>query len=186
MSARQSQAWLDGRDPVPSADGAARRPLTAASVAHRSEEEPFRSPLLEISNAVVRIFKEVFGRGPTKARASFAGPDTVVVVLEECMTIPERKLEALGYRGRILESRLILQRELLERQLGAVIEEHLARVTRGLVGGLDPGADVAAVVFLLEPARGGAEWREAPALRRAVPGPGAQCAAVAAGGGSPQ
>ena len=28
------------------------------------------SPMLEISNAVVRLYKEAFGRGPTKARRS--------------------------------------------------------------------------------------------------------------------
>ena len=32
-----------------------------------------RSPMLEISNAMVRLYKEAFGRGPTKARAQFAG-----------------------------------------------------------------------------------------------------------------
>ena len=32
-----------------------------------------RSPMLEISNAMVGLYKEAFGRGPTKARAQFAG-----------------------------------------------------------------------------------------------------------------
>ena len=36
-----------------------------------------RSPMLEISNAMVRLYKEAFGRGPTKARAQFAGPDAI-------------------------------------------------------------------------------------------------------------
>jgi Na+-translocating membrane potential-generating system (MpsC) len=45
-----------------------------------------RSPMLEISNAMVRLYKEAFGRGPTKARAQFAGPDTLVVMLESSLT----------------------------------------------------------------------------------------------------
>jgi hypothetical protein len=39
--------------------------------------------LVEISNSIVRLYKEAFGRGPTKARTMFAGRDTLVVVLEK-------------------------------------------------------------------------------------------------------
>ena len=43
--------------------------------------------MLQISNAMVRLYKEAYGRGPTKARALFAGPDTLVVLLEDSMTV---------------------------------------------------------------------------------------------------
>ena len=36
----------------------------------------------ELSNAMVRIYKEQFGRGPTKSHAVFAGPDLLVCTLE--------------------------------------------------------------------------------------------------------
>jgi uncharacterized protein YbcI len=48
------------------------------------------SLLLEVANAMVRLFKEQFGRGPTKARASWAGPDVLTVVLENTFTPAER------------------------------------------------------------------------------------------------
>jgi uncharacterized protein YbcI len=32
-----------------------------------------------VSNEMVRIYKELFGRGPTRARTNFAGPDVLVV-----------------------------------------------------------------------------------------------------------
>ena len=67
------------------------------------------SPLLDISNAMVRLYKETFGRGPTKARAHFAGPDTLAVLLEDTLTVAERRLVALGEHERVREHRLFLQ-----------------------------------------------------------------------------
>ena len=64
-----------------------------------------RSPMLEISNAMVRLYKEAFGRGPTKARAQFAGPDTLVVILESSLTVAERNLVAMGERQRLRKAR---------------------------------------------------------------------------------
>ena len=55
-----------------------------------------RSPMLEISNAMVRLYKEAFGRGPTKARAQLAAHDTLVVILENSLTVGERNLVAMG------------------------------------------------------------------------------------------
>ena len=39
------------------------------------------SVALAVSNAMVKIYKEQFGRGPTKARTNFAGPDVLVCTL---------------------------------------------------------------------------------------------------------
>ena len=41
---------------------------------------------------MTKLYKELFGRGPTKVRAAFAGPDTVVVSLENTMTQAERNM----------------------------------------------------------------------------------------------
>jgi len=38
-----------------------------------------------ISNAMVKLHKEQFGRGPTRARTHFAGPDALVCVLEDVL-----------------------------------------------------------------------------------------------------
>jgi uncharacterized protein YbcI len=110
-----------------------------------------RSPMLEISNAMVRIYKEAFGRGPTKARAQFAGPDTLVVVLENSLTVAERNLVAMGEHQRLREARLFFQYA-LEDQFRAIIEEALGRRTVAFVSGLDTARDVAMEVFTLEPA----------------------------------
>src|SRR6059058_5501360 len=109
-----------------------------------------RSPMLEISNAMVRLYKEAFGRGPTKARAQFAGPDTLVVVLESSLTVAERNLVAMGEHQRLREARLFFQYA-LEDQFRRIVEEALGRRTVAFISGIDTQRDVAMEVFTLEP-----------------------------------
>jgi uncharacterized protein YbcI len=49
-----------------------------------------------ISREMVRIYKEQFGRGPTRTRTNWAGPDIVVVTLEQTFTPAERQLQISG------------------------------------------------------------------------------------------
>jgi uncharacterized protein YbcI len=109
-----------------------------------------RSPMLEISNAMVRLYKEAFGRGPTKARAQFAGPDTLVVILESSLTVAERNLVAMGEHQRLREARIFFQYA-LEDQFRAIVEQALGRRTLAFVSGIDTHRDVATEVFTLEP-----------------------------------
>ena len=109
------------------------------------------SPLLEISNATVRLYKETFGRGPTHSRARFAGTDTLVVLLQEAMTVSERKLVALGEHEHVREHRLLVHHT-VEDELRAIVERILSRRTLALISGIDTSCDVAAEVFVLSPA----------------------------------
>ena len=109
-----------------------------------------KSPMLEISNAMVRLYKEAFGRGPTKARAQFAGHDTIVVILESSLTVAERNLVAMGEHQRLREARLFFQYA-LEDQFRAIVEQALGRRTLAFISGIDTARDVAMEVFTLEP-----------------------------------
>lgn len=109
-----------------------------------------KSPMLEISNAMVRLYKEAFGRGPTKARAQFAGPDTLVVTLESSLTVAERNLVAMGEHQRLREARLFFQYA-LEDQFRGIVEQALGRRTMAFISGIDTARDVAMEVFTLEP-----------------------------------
>jgi uncharacterized protein YbcI len=109
-----------------------------------------RSPMLEISNAMVRLYKDAFGRGPTKARAHFAGQDTLVVRLEASLTVAERNLVAMGEHQRLREARLFFQYA-LEDQFRAIVEQALGRRTLAFISGIDTARDVAMEVFTLEP-----------------------------------
>lgn len=109
------------------------------------------SPLLEISNATVRLYKAAFGRGPTHARARFAGTDTLVVLLQDTMTVSERRLAELGEHERLRAHRLLLH-QVVEDEIRSVVERILQRPTLSLISGLDTYRDVAAEVILLTPA----------------------------------
>jgi uncharacterized protein YbcI len=65
--------------------------------------------LREVSNAMVHLYKEQFGRGPTKARTHWAGPDAVVCILENTLTPAERSLVTMGEHKRLRDMRMFFQ-----------------------------------------------------------------------------
>jgi uncharacterized protein YbcI len=106
--------------------------------------------LQELTNAMVRIYKEGFGRGPTKARTNYAGPDTLVATIENSLTASERKMLALDEHQRVREIRLFFQHA-SEADFTGTVEEITGRKVRAFVSGMDTHRDVAAEVFYLEP-----------------------------------
>jgi uncharacterized protein YbcI len=63
------------------------------------------SVLTDVSNAMVKLHKEQFGRGPTCVRAYFAGPDALLCSLDDALLPAERKMVELGQQERVRESR---------------------------------------------------------------------------------
>jgi uncharacterized protein YbcI len=109
------------------------------------------NPLLAISNSMVHLYKTAFGRGPTLARARFAGADILVVVLQDTMTVSERRLVALGEHERLREHRLRLH-DTVEAEMRSAVEGVLGRPTLALISGIDTHRDVAVETFMLGPA----------------------------------
>jgi uncharacterized protein YbcI len=109
------------------------------------------SVLAEISRAMVRLYKDQFGRGPTKTRTNFAGLDIVIVTLEDSLTPAERRLAKMGEHQRLRDTRLYFQHA-TESEFKDVIERCLDRKVRAFVSGLDTREDVSSEVFYLEPA----------------------------------
>jgi uncharacterized protein YbcI len=124
--------------------------------------------LLEISNAMVSLYKKAFGRGPTKARAQFAGHDTLLVSLESSLTVAERHLAAMGEHRRIREARLVLS-DALEPQFRAIVEQALGRKTLAFMSGLDSARDMAVQIFTLAPTGDGSGPSPAQTDRRRAP-----------------
>ena len=106
--------------------------------------------LEEITNAMVRLYKDLFGRGPTKARTSYAGPDTVVSTLENSLTPAERNMLALDEHQRVREIRMFFQHA-SDAEFTGTVEEITGRKVRAFVSGVDTHRDVATEVFYLEP-----------------------------------
>ncbi len=106
--------------------------------------------LSEISNAMVRLYKEHFGRGPTKAATHYAGPDCIISTLENSLTPAERNMAALGEHQRLRDVRLFFQHA-TEQQFTDTVEDITGRSVRGFVSGMDTHHDIATEVFYLEP-----------------------------------
>lgn len=103
-----------------------------------------------ISNEMVRIYKDQFGRGPTRTRAQWAGPDIILVTLEQTFTPAERKLQALGEHERLRDLRLLFQYAEIE-AFCEPIERLTGRKVRAFVSGIDTEADLASEMFVLHP-----------------------------------
>lgn len=110
------------------------------------------SLLSTISNAMVRLHKEQFGRGPTHARAAFAGPDTLVCVLRDVMLPAEAKMAAMGDAQRVRETRVAFQ-EATRAHFIAVVEDVLGRSVRSFGSAIDVTEDTVFEVFDLMPAQ---------------------------------
>ena len=95
---------------------------------------------------------QAFGPGPTTVHAHYAGPNTIVVLLEQTLTAAERNLVALGEQDRLRESRLIAQRT-LEDRLRDTVETTLGRRAIAVMGAIDIGRDVCAEVLHVRAAR---------------------------------
>jgi uncharacterized protein YbcI len=116
-------------------------------------EEPSRdgakSQLLEISNTVVGLHKQFYGRGPTKARSTLVR-DVLVVVLEGGYSQAERTLVESGRAETVQSSRQVLQSAVKERWIEAV-EALLGRRVRAFVSASDPAEQLQVETFILEP-----------------------------------
>ena len=107
-------------------------------------------PLLAVSNAMVKLHKEQFGRGPTKARSQFAGSDTLVCVLSDLLLPAERKLVEMGNQERVIDSRTSFQYATRPEFIAAV-EQIVQRKVTAFASGIDPDHNTVYETFSLEP-----------------------------------
>lgn len=107
------------------------------------------SKLAEISREMVRLYKSQFGRGPTRARSDFAGPDLIICTLEDSLTPAEKRMAEMGDHQRLRDLRLYFQHA-TEEQFCEIIERVLGREVRAFISGMDTDKDVAAELFYLK------------------------------------
>jgi len=79
------------------------------------------SRLADVSNSVVQIFRECYGRGPTKAK-SYQFDNYVVTVLEDIFTTVEQTLVKNGEEELVRKVRLTFQEAVAHRFTDAVSE----------------------------------------------------------------
>jgi uncharacterized protein YbcI len=104
----------------------------------------------ELSNAMVAIYKEQFGRGPTKAHTVYATDDLLICTLESSLIPSERAMLELDEHQRVREIRMFFQHA-SEKHFVGMVERITGRQVRAFVSGMDTRQDVATEVFYLEP-----------------------------------
>ncbi len=105
---------------------------------------------MEVSNAMVRLHKEQFGRGPTQARSHFAGPDALMCVLEDVLLPAELKMIELGDDARVRDARVSFQVATADAFIGEV-EAIVHRKVRAFGSAIDAGMNVVFENFAFEP-----------------------------------
>jgi uncharacterized protein YbcI len=105
-----------------------------------TEIEARTSVLMEISNAMVSLYKEQFGRGPTRARTHWTGPDAVTCLLEDTLTPAERNLVKMGEHQRLRDTRMFFQYATV-RGFCEPVERITGRTVRAFVSGIDTEVD---------------------------------------------
>lgn len=105
--------------------------------------------LAAIANAVVRVHKRFYGKGPTRARCHI-GENLMLVVLEGGLLRSEQTLRDRGHEQAVVDARLALRRA-IEPELRAAIESELHRSVRSLMGALDPAREIELLACVLDP-----------------------------------
>jgi uncharacterized protein YbcI len=91
--------------------------------------EPIHSPetgtragdqLAAVTNGIVRLFREYYGRGPTKAKSYLLDDRIIMCVLEDTMTKVERTLADHGHGDKVREVRLTFQEAMADEFKGTV------------------------------------------------------------------
>src|SRR5215212_3982304 len=110
------------------------------------------SILMEVSNVMVRLYKEYFGRGPTQVRTQWAGADALVVFLEDTLTPAERGLVAMGEHQRLRDTRTFFQYATI-RKFCEPVELITGRKVRSFLSSIDTEVQGLPIeTFVLHPA----------------------------------
>ena len=100
-----------------------------------------------ISNEIVRLQAEYYGKGPTRAK-TYIVEDLVVVVLEESFTRAEKTLAERGERDAIENIRRRFQQHMAD-DFTSVVEQATGRKVRVFLSETNIDHDVSVETFLL-------------------------------------
>ena len=109
--------------------------------------------LSRICGEVAAIFSRMWGRGPARTVAYWAGPDILLVMLEDGHTQAEKTLRAAGHIQELVGGRQLLQ-VIVEDEMRAAVESATDRHVSTVLSATRLDPDVSAEVFVLEPSGG--------------------------------
>ena len=105
-----------------------------------------------ISREMVRLYKDQFGRGPTRTRTYWCGDDMISTVLYDTLTPAETNLLKLGEHQRLRDMRMFFQYATV-RGFCEPVERITGRRVKAFISGMDTGDEgVCMETFILHPA----------------------------------
>ena len=120
----------------------------------RSDTQQRQQPggwlLQDVSNAMVALHKEQFGRGPTRAQSHLAGADALLCVMDDALLPAEHKMVDMGEQQRVRESRMFFQ-VATAAQFIETVETITGRTVRAFASATDPDQGVVMETFVFEP-----------------------------------
>jgi uncharacterized protein YbcI len=105
--------------------------------------------LTAISDGLVALLKEFYGRGPTRAK-SYYEDDLVVCLLRGGFSRVEQTLLAGGRGASVIQQRMEFQ-DVMRERFEAVIEQATGRQVIGFMSGNQQDPDIMCEVFILAP-----------------------------------
>ena len=96
----------------------------------------------------VALMHRLSGKGPTKCRAFWAGPDMLLLVLADGLTTVEQTVAAAGHESEAAGFRRLFQ-EVAEKELTDVVERLTERPVEAAMSASHAAPDLTALVFVL-------------------------------------
>jgi uncharacterized protein YbcI len=125
------------------------------AAAMREQAQPAGPLRQDISNTIVTLFKQRFGRGPTSCR-TYLETDLVVLVMSGGYTAGERTMFEAGKWHEVRQARVAWQ-DSMEARFVEAIERLTSRSVKAFMSANHQGADLTVELFVLngEPADAG-------------------------------
>jgi uncharacterized protein YbcI len=124
--------------------------MTGPRTDGHQQQQPGGWLLQDVSNALVALHKEQFGRGPTRVQSHFAGADALLCVMDDALLPAEQKMVAMGEQQRVRESRMFFQ-VATAAQFIETVESVTGRTVRAFASAIDPDQGVVMESFIFQP-----------------------------------
>jgi uncharacterized protein YbcI len=105
--------------------------------------------LAEVTNAIVQLHREHYGKGPTRSK-SYLMDDTLLCVMQDVLTVVERTLVESGELALVRDTRLAFADAMRDR-FTEEVERIVGRRVLGFASQVLVTQDAAVEMFLLEP-----------------------------------
>jgi uncharacterized protein YbcI len=115
----------------------------------RGGDDRHGEALAQITTEIVRLYREYYGRGPTRAKSYMLDEGFVVTVVGESMTTVERTLTDTGHGGQVRLMRMTFQAAMSE-SFKDVVARALGRPVVAYHGQLLVDADIGFEMFVLD------------------------------------